>query len=59
MALLLMSANLFFHKETISTVPTLMLTCFPWQVLVPLTNSSKGSLEDCFLVVHPNYFADV
>lgn len=36
-----------------------MLTCFPWQVLVPLTNSSKGSLEDCFLVVHPNYFADV
>lgn len=57
--MLLMSANLFFHKETISTVPTLMLTCFPWQVLVPLTNSSKGSLEDCFLVVHPNYFADV
>jgi len=30
------------------------------QVLVPLTNSTKGSLEDDpFLVVHPNYFADV
>ena len=39
---------------------THVLTFFPCQVLVPLTNSTKGSLEDDpFLVVHPNYFADV
>lgn len=49
--------ELLEHKQLVEKVVDKLI--YQDQVIVPLTNTSKGALEDDpFLVVHPNYFAD-
>jgi DNA replication licensing factor MCM6 len=49
--------ELLEHKQVVEKVVDKLI--YQDQVIVPLTNTSKGALEDDpFLVVHPNYFVD-
>jgi len=50
--------ELLEHKQVVEKVVDKLI--YQDQVIVPLTNTTKGAAEDDpFLVVHPNYFADV
>jgi len=50
--------ELLEHKQLVEKVVDKLI--YQDQVIVPLTNNTKGAKEDDpFLVVHPNYFTDV